>query len=128
MRQPDIEIYLREEHLDTLTTWLDQQIGPIALEPWSGLIRHGTLTCENRPVPLMIVRKAAGKWTSIWFDSDSTPWETDADCARAISSAIGHEVRCSVGGWSEEEGEADADRWLKVTSEGETEFIWAEKP
>lgn len=128
MRQPDIEIYLREEHLDALTDWLNSQIGPLQLKPWNELTRRGTLTLKGQAIPIMIVRKAAGKWASVWFDSDSTPWETDQDCARAIHAGLGQEVRCSVGGWSEEQSDDDPDRWLKVTAEGENEFIWAMKP
>lgn len=125
MRQPDIEIYLREEHLDAFTTWLDGEIGHLELQGWVGLNRHGKLNYEGTVIPVMIVRKAAGKWASIWFDSDSTPWETDVECARAVSRGLEQEVRCSVGSWSEEDGEADADRWLKVNAEGEEEFTWA---
>ncbi|MEH6386903.1 MULTISPECIES: hypothetical protein [Pseudomonas] len=128
MRQPDVEIYLREDHLDALTSWLEQTFEGLELKAWNGLTRHGTLRLDGQAIPLMIVRKAAGKWASVWFDSDATPWDTDLDCARAIQAATGHEVRCSVGGWSEEQGDADADRWMKVNEEGETEFIWAQKP
>lgn len=127
MRQPDIEIYLKEDFLDDLTAWLDQQVGRVELGPWSGTTRRGTLHGDCA-IPLMIVRKAAGKWASVWFESDRTPWDTDLDCARAVASGIDREVRCSIGGWEEEQGEADADRWLKVTSAGEEEFIWAPKP
>lgn len=128
MRQPDVEIYLKEEHLDALTAWLEQTFDGLALREWKGLTRHGTLNIEDAAVPIMVVRKAAGKWASVWFDSDATPWASDLDCARAIHAAIGQEVRCSVGGWSEEQGDADADRWMKVNEEGEAEFIWAQKP
>lgn len=128
MRQPDIEIYLREENLDALTDWLGQQLGSLELKGWNGLTRHGTLMLDGHSIPIMIVRKAAGKWSSVWFDSAATPWDTDLDCARAIHAAIGHEVRCSVGGWSEEQGDADVDLWMKVNEEGEAEFTWALKP
>ena len=127
MRQPDIEIYLKEDFLDELSTWLEQQVGELELGPWSGNTRRGTLQGEA-PIPLMLVRRAAGKWASIWFDSDCTPWATDLDCARAVASGIQREVRCSMGGWEEEQGETDADRWMKVTAEGEAAFIWAQSP
>ena len=127
MRQPDIEIYLKEDVLNQLTDWLEQQVGRLDLGPWSGTTRRGTLHGDTA-IPLMMVRRAAGKWASVWFDSDSTPWATDLDCARAVAAGIQREVRCSVGGWQEEQGEADADRWMKVTAEGEEEFIWAQKP
>ncbi|MFT6430404.1 MAG: hypothetical protein ACJAXR_001631 [Halopseudomonas sp.] len=127
MRQPDIEIYLREEHLDALTAWLNQQIGPLELKPWHELVRRGTLTCDKHQIALMIIRKAAGKWASVWFDSAHTPWETDLDCARAIFQGLQEEARCSVGGWSEEEDDPEMDRWIKVNASGEVEFTWAIK-
>ncbi|UAW97690.1 hypothetical protein KEM63_12905 [Halopseudomonas nanhaiensis] len=127
MRQPDIEIYVRDDHVDDLIHWLGREVGDLVLPPGAGLTRKGVIHTAQ-PIPLMIVRKAAGKWASIWFDSDTTPWETDVDCARAVHAATGHEVRCSVGGWTESDGEADADRWLKINDEGEAEFVWAQKP
>lgn len=124
MRQPDIEIYLREEHLDALTAWLDQQVGQLQLQPWRDAVRRGTLCAGEHQIPLMIVRKAAGKWASVWFDSAHTPWETDMDCARAVHQGLNEEVRCSVGGWSEEEDDPDDDRWIKINASGEVEFTW----
>ena len=127
MRQPDIEIYLKEDFLDELNSWLEQHVGRGELGPWAGTMRRGTLHGETA-IPLMIVRKAAGKWASIWFESEDTPWATDLDCARAVAAGINREVRCSIGGWEEEHGEANADSWMKVTAEGEEEFVWAMKP
>lgn len=126
MRQPDIEIYLKEEFLDELTDWLQQHAGDVELGPWRGDIRRGVLQADTA-IPLMIVRKAAGRWASIWFDSQATPWATDLDCARSVAAGINREVRCSIGGWQEEHGEANADSWMKVTAEGEEEFVWAQK-
>lgn len=127
MRQPDIEIYLREEHLDALTAWLEEQVGHLRLEPWREAVRRGALTAGEHHIPLMIVRKAAGKWASVWFDSAYTPWETDLDCARAVHHGLGEEVRCSVGGWSEQEDDPESDRWIKINASGEVEFTWAIK-
>lgn len=128
MRQPDIEIYLRDDHVDELIQWLSHDVGQLSLNTPAGLTQRGVLCISQATIPLMIVRKAAGKWASIWFESDQTPWETDVDCARAVHAALSREVRCSVGGWTESDGEADADRWLKVNAEGESEFVWAQKP
>ncbi|SDR80185.1 hypothetical protein SAMN05216198_0458 [Halopseudomonas litoralis] len=127
MRQPDIEIYLKEDFLDELIGWLEQHVGRVELGSWANTMRRGTLHGETA-IPLMIVRKAAGKWASIWFESEHTPWATDVDCARAVAAGINREVRCSIGGWQEEHGEANADSWMKVTAEGEEEFVWAMKP
>ena len=87
MRQPDIEIYLRDDHVNDLLDWLHQAMGPLTLDEPKGLTQHGALR-GDQTIPLMVVRKAAGKWASIWFDSDATPWESDRDCARAVHAAI----------------------------------------
>ena len=126
MRQPDIEIYLKEDFLNELNGWLEQHVGSLDLGPWAGTLRRGTLHGDTR-IPLMIVRKAAGKWASICFESEHTPWSTDLDCARAVAAGTNREVRCSIGSWQEEQGESNADNWMKVTAEGEEEFVWALK-
>ncbi|MGB7387979.1 MAG: hypothetical protein WA929_10335 [Pseudomonas neustonica] len=124
MRQPDIEIYLREDHVKDLLAWIPEALGPLVLEEAKGNTRQGVI--QSTPaIPLMIVRKAAGKWTSIWFDSAETPWASDTECAHAVHTALGHEVRCSIGSWNESEGVIDPDRWLKVNADGESEFVWA---
>lgn len=126
MRQPDIEIYLKEDFLGELSGWLEQHVGRVDLGPWVGNLQRGTLHGETS-MPLMIVRKATGKWASICFESEHTPWATDLECARALAAGINREVRCSIGGWQEEHGESNADSWMKVTADGEEEFVWAQK-
>ena len=51
MRQPDIEIYLKEDFLDELSSWLEQQIGPQQLGEWKGSTRRGTLPAALPPEP-----------------------------------------------------------------------------
>lgn len=128
MRQPDIEIYLKDDFLDELWAWLEGNVGEVQLGAWSGNTQRGALQSSGTTIPLMTVRKAAGKWASVWFDSEHTPWATDLDCARALAAGLQREIRCSMGGWEEAQGEVDADRWMKVTAEGEEDFIWALKP
>lgn len=127
MRQPDIEIYLQEDFLDELTSWINQHAGRVELSPWSGTLRRGVLLHEGSRIPLIIVRKAVGKWASIYFESAHTPWASDLDCARAVATGINREVRCSIGGWQEEQGESNADNWMKVTANHHEEFVWAQK-
>jgi hypothetical protein len=68
--------------------------------------------------------KAVGKWHSLLLDSDSTPWETDLECARAAFAALGVEIRCAPGSWDEEESEEDADKWLRISADGVEEIVW----
>ena len=71
-----------------------------------------------------LAAKAVGKWHSLYLESDATPWSDDLACARAAFAALGVQVRCAPGGWSEEEALEEADRWIKIDAEGEQEIIW----
>lgn len=59
------------------------------------------------------------------FESSQTPWATDLDCAQEVARALQVAVRCSVGGWQEVQGDADADRWLEVKDGQVSEIRWA---
>ncbi|WP_043306962.1 hypothetical protein [Pseudomonas sp. ML96] len=120
MRQPDIEIYLKDADQQSIAAWLNEAIGPCSEWQQSGQI----FKCQAGSIPVVFLPKAVGKWHSLMLESDATPWEDDVSCAHAAFAALGVEIRCSTGGWSEEEGEEDADRWIKVNAEGAQEFIW----
>lgn len=120
MRQPDIEIYLKDAELPAVTAWLELAIGPCT--PWQ--TRGQTSQCRAGDIPVTWMPKAVGRWSSLLLASDQTPWEDDLACAKAAFAALGVQVRCAPGSWSEEQGEEDADRWLKVTAEGVSEITW----
>ena len=120
MRQPDIEIYLKDAELPAVTAWLELAIGPCT--PWQ--TRGQTSQCRAGAIPVTWMPKAVGRWSSLLLESDQTPWEDDLACAKAAFAALGVQVRCAPGSWSEEQGEEDADRWLKVTAEGVSEIQW----
>lgn len=122
MRQPDIEIYLKDAEHAAVAAWLEQALGPCG--PWQ---EHGqTLKCtargEHGAVRVTWLPKAVGKWHSLFLESDSTPWDDDLACARAAHAALGVEIRCAPGGWEENQGEEDADRWLRVDAGGVEEI------
>jgi hypothetical protein len=120
MRQPDIEIYLKDADQAAVTAWLEEALGPCS--PWRQ--KGQTYKCEAGAIPITWLPKAVGKWHSLLLESDETPWEDDLACARAAHAALGVEVRCAPGGWQEDEGEDQADRWIKVSAEGVEEIIW----
>ncbi|RMS45922.1 hypothetical protein ALP65_00396 [Pseudomonas aeruginosa] len=93
MRQPDIEIYLKDAEHAAVAAWLEQALGPCG--PWQ---EHGqTLKCtargEHGAVRVTWLPKAVGKWHSLFLESDSTPWDDDLACARAAHAALGVEIR-----------------------------------
>lgn len=123
MRQPDIEIYLKECGREEISHWLSEAIGPCS--EWQQ--RGQTFQCRAAGIPVVWLPKAVGAWHSLLLESDETPWDDDIACAQAAFAALGCEVRCAPGSWSEEQGEADADRWIKVNAAGSEEFLWHTK-
>lgn len=122
MRQPDIEIYLKDADVDhkQIAAWLTQAIGPCTEWKHKGL----TYKCLAGNIPVTWLPKAVGKWNSLYLESDQTPWADDIACGRDAHAALGVEVRCAPGGWVEEDGEEDADRWVRISADGEEEITW----
>ena len=122
MRQPDIEIYLKDADVDhkQIAEWLAQAIGPCS--EWKQ--KGHTFKCQAGNIPVTWLPKAVGKWNSLYLESDQTPWADDVACARAAFAALGVEVRCAPGGWVEEDGEEDADRCVRISADAEEEITW----
>ncbi|MCU9945962.1 MULTISPECIES: hypothetical protein [Pseudomonas] len=120
MRQPDIEIYLKDADQDAVSAWLAQALGDCS--PWQQ--KGQTFKCNAGGIPVTWLPRAVGKWHSLLLESDATPWEDDLSCALAAFAALGVEIRCAPGGWQEEEGEEDADRWIRVNAQGSSEIVW----
>lgn len=120
MRQPDIEIYLKDADHRAIAAWLTDAIGPCS--EWQS--KGQTYKCLAGDVPVTWLPKAAGKWHSLYLESDATPWEDDLACARAAYAALNVEIRCATGGWQEEDSLEDADRWVRIADDGESEIVW----
>lgn len=121
MRQPDVEIYLKDSDQQAVSDWLNAALG--SCTPWRQ--KGQTFKCATaNGAPVTWLPNAVGKWHCLLIESEETPWEDDLAFARAAHAALGVEIRCAPGGWQEEEGEEDADRWIKINHEGEQEFIW----
>ena len=120
MRQPDIEIYLRDASQEAVGEWLAEAIGPCSAWQQKGQ----TFKCNAAGIPVTWLPKAVGKWHFLLLESDATPWADDLACARAAHQALGVEIRCAPGGWQEEEAEEEADRWIRVSADGEEEIVW----
>ena len=120
MRQPDIEIYLKDATHQKIAAWLCTALGECT--EWEQ--KGQTWKCNAGTVPVTWMPKAVGKWNSLYLESDQTPWEDDIACARDAFKALNVEVRCAPGTWVEEDGEEDADRWIRVSADGEEEITW----
>jgi hypothetical protein len=124
MRQPDIEIYVKDADHNAITEWLSAALGPVSAWRQQGQTYKCSIASSDGPIPVTWLPKAVGKWNSLFLESDMTPWDDDLACARAAFAALNVEVRCAPGGWSEEEAEEQADRWIRISSDGEEEITW----
>lgn len=120
MRQPDIEIYLKDVDLDAVSQWLSSTLG--ACSEWQK--KGQTFKCHAGNVPVTWLPNAVGKWHSLYFESDATPWADDLQCARAAHAALSVQIRCAPGSWVEDEADEQADQWIKIDEHGETEITW----
>ncbi len=128
-RQSDIEVYIKDISVDAIINWLNEIFedvttqGALDKTPLTLQCKMKNVTGDTEDMPVTIFTGAAGKlYTSLWFQSDKTPWHTDLDCAIQLVEATESEVRCSTNSWEEVE---DADnQWWKVTTEGKEVVNW----
>lgn len=122
--QADIEIYTLSCPTEKIIAWLEETFTLVKKSTPSKLCSKITVSSDGNDIEVTILEQAAGKrFTSIWFDSDKTPWEDDMTCARQVFKSLNCEVRCNFQGW-EEEGNQDPDQWWRINSYGEGPFIW----
>ena len=85
MRQPDIEIYLKDASQDAITAWLSEALG--SCSEWQQ--RGQTFQCRAGEIPVVFLPRAVGKWHSLMLESDATPWQDDIACAHAAFAVFG---------------------------------------
>ena len=67
MRQPDIEIYLKDASQDAITAWLSEALG--SCSEWQQ--RGQTFQCRAGEIPVVFLPRAVGKWHSLMLESDA---------------------------------------------------------
>ncbi|MDR5906318.1 hypothetical protein [Franzmannia qiaohouensis] len=120
-RYPDIEIYLAADaSVEAVSQWLSESLDAAPLGPAGKRQWRTSGHLQGQRIPVLLVEQAADGFSSLWFDSDATPWPRDADCARDASQALACEVRCSLGGWQPGD---DPDRFWRILPDGREEAI-----
>ena len=119
MRQPDIEIYLKDTDRAAVAQWLAKTLNA----PCSWQQKGRVFRCVCAGISIIWFERAVGAWHSLLFESSQTPWLNDLQCAQAAAAYLQVTVRCAPGGWQEADGEKDADRWLQVNADGQLETI-----
>lgn len=124
MRSPDIEVYLHQANTQALIAWLQLRFPestapakPTGKQQWKmNLVYQGSF------IPVLIIEQASPGFSSVWFDSDRTPWENDQACARELFAHFHSEIRATPGSWQEGD---DPDLWWYINASGEGLIQWA---
>lgn len=128
--QPDLEIYIKNLDNEQLLQWLKTSFDVTdetaikQIEMGKARTYTAKLFYGDEPLELSITPCAAGKaFTSIWFKSSHTPWQSDLECAESALATIDTEVRCSAESWAEEEPEF-SEKWWKITRSDRELIVW----
>ena len=120
--QPDVEIYAKLVDINNIIEWIKFYFS-IDERKTVGSTLKLKLTRDGSEMTCTIAENVAkGRYTSIWFDSSSTPWDTDEECAQAAYNYFQVEIRCSVNGWTSES--EDSGGWYRFTDSGKTIVNW----
>lgn len=94
----DVEIYIESPKIEEVTSWLEEILDEVSLgaEDDETLLVEGNYLGKKLPV---IVQKVVedGPFVGIWFNSESTPWNSDCECAREAFDYFGKTVQCDPG-------------------------------
>ena len=122
--QPDIEIYLLSCSNDKIIEWLQSRFKIIEQKSVNASLLSLKVAYNACEFEVQVLEQAAGKrFTSVWFNSDQTPWQDDVECAKSAYQSLNCEVRCNIASWSETE-EQDPDQWWHINQYEEGPFIW----
>lgn len=129
--QPDVEVYIKNLENEQLLQWLKASFDvtdetAIKQMNMDKARSHSIkLAYDGEQLELSVTPCAAGKaFTSIWFKSGHTPWESDLACAESALAAIDTEIRCSAESWAEEEPEF-SEKWWKITRSDRELVVWS---
>lgn len=124
-RYPDIEIYAKDIEFKQVEDWLNQHFDVVERKNLVTKKSEARLELIADGSNIMIFGNAIGKYTSIWFTKNNSPWNTDLDCAHEAAKAFDTQVRCSNSGW--EEGQGPESQWWRVV-DGEEDMLieWPE--
>ena len=120
--QTDVEIYAKRVSINHIIEWVRLYFS-IDEQKTVGSTLKLKLTRDGSAITCAIAENIVkGGYTSIWFDSSCTPWQTDEECAQEAYNHLQVEIRCSVNGWTSES--EDSGGWYRFTDSGKTVVNW----
>jgi hypothetical protein len=121
--QSDIEIYVKSASPDAIKIWLESCTSSLNVKSFSPKRQSYWATFSDTPqeFEILVLNKVAANFSSVWFNTTSTPWASDKACAQQAFVHFQSSVRCVVSGW--QEGDAP-DQWLSIDADGEHLIDW----
>ena len=117
----DLEIYAKKTTLEDIERWLALYFEQVTVIRKGKTVHTIEIVDHGHIIPVMVVERAVGKaWTSIWFKSRVSLWDSDAACAVAINSVNKCRVRFSAKLWQQGE---DMDEWQQIDEKGQLTTI-----
>jgi hypothetical protein len=122
----DIEIYIKSVSPEAIKAWLEtctssldvQSSNPKRQAYWATFSGAGNQQSEFE---IIVLNKVQSNFSSVWFNTKSTPWANDKACAQQAFEHFQSTVRCVASSW--QEGDAP-DQWLNIDVEGENTIDW----
>ena len=120
----DVEICVRDCSIRDALDWLKSVFGTLEqVDQPSSQQRIYWAGSQESHVPIILTdRIDGGPFTSIWVNSNKTPWSSDVACARAAFAALQREVRCDPGTLGT--NTHDPYEWWSIGPDGEGLISW----
>lgn len=122
MSQTDIEIYVQAAKPEAIRAWLATCTTSLDAKSKSPKRQaYWASFADTKEFEILVLSNVQGNFSSIWFNSPSTPWDSDKSCALQAFAHFQSAVRCVASGW--QEGDAP-DQWLNIDTQGESLINW----
>ena len=119
-RYPDLEIYAKDITFKQVEDWLKTHFGAVERTHMVTKKSEARLHLNVNDMEVLVFGNAIGKYSSIWFKQNQTPWANDLEAAHDAAKHLNTQIRCSNSGW--EEGQGPESQWWRVV-EGETDML-----
>lgn len=121
----DLEIYIRDLPSGAISQWLSNHFESLELDDsQASAVAKGSALYKGKRLTVVLYPGAFGKrFTSLFIEGETLPWNTDLDCARSAWPSIDREIRCSPGDWKEGEP-IEEDKWWRLDQRGEQQVVW----
>jgi len=119
-RYPDLEIYAKDITFKQVEDWLKTRFESVERTQVVTKKSEARLHLTVDDMEVLIFGNAIGKYSSLWFKQNQTPWNNDLDLAHEAAKELATQVRCSNSGW--QEGQGPESQWWRVV-DGEEDML-----